>query len=45
MNFREQSGHSNLRSPVCDLLCRANSSERANDRLQSGHTHLNGFSP
>ena len=30
---------------MCDLLCRANSSERANERLQSFHTHLNGFSP
>lgn len=45
MNLFWQTGQTKFFSPVCVLVCRANSSLRANLFLQLGHEHSNGRSP
>ena len=45
MKRRSQTGQPNFFSPVCVLLCRDSSSERANRFWQCSKQHTKGFSP
>lgn len=45
INFLLHSGHWNLFSPVCVLLCRCNSSDRVNRLPQKSQVQTNGRSP
>lgn len=44
-NARSQCWHLNGLTPVCFLMCRVSSSDRANFQLHPSQLHLYGFSP